>query len=345
MKKMPAIFTHYLWLLAAGLIAASLTLPARYGIPYPQELGPKFDAIVNQEDVRGISAQQAEVVVFGDSFVLFGVDAALVTEKLGVETYAIAMPGSASAAWYLMLKNVILEADAKPRYAVLTFRDTILTLPTYRTTGYYFEIVDNYAQQREPLVTQLAYLNALSPAEKIAEQYLPLYSARWRVREGLDARLRYALPATAGCDEECVNDALNYIFGKQKGVDVTAINSAVDDSQKVLYNDEAYDFESEVGKSFLPYMIQLAQERDITLILVRAKTLAYPTYASEPPGLRRYNAALAEYLTRQEHVVFIDLGHDERIEPAHYLDLLHFNAEGKRRFSEILAEELKKVIE
>jgi lysophospholipase L1-like esterase len=181
----------------------------------------------------------------------------------------------------------------------------------------------------------------MSPLEKFAERYIPLYGARWRMRAGLDARLRYDAPRMLDCGEMCVNDALNYLFGKQQGVDVTALNNAVDDSQKVLYNAEAYDFEKQLGKAFLPYMIQIAQENGFTLVLVRTKTLTYPELNTEPPGLRSYSASLAGYLNSQANVMYIDLSHDARFTPQHYTDSLHLNAEGKKLFTATLAEELK----
>lgn len=329
-------------MLAAALLVTSFVLPARYGLPYPQQLGPTFDPVVKQEYIKEISAGKPEVVVIGDSVVVFGIDQNTLAKELGVNVYAMGMPGSTSAAWYLMLKNIIVEADVTPRYVILPFRDTILTLPTYRTTGYYFEIIDNFARPREPLVTELAYVNAMSPAEKFAEQYLPLYSARWKMRDGLDSRLRYSAPAAFDCAIPCVNDALDLLFGKQQGVDVTALNNAVDDSQAILYTADAFNFEKQIDKSFLPYMIQLAKDNNFTLVFVRTKTLVYPTYDSEPSGLRSYSAALAEYLSKQDHTVFIDLGHDERLLPEYYLTTLHFNAKGKQLFTTILAQELKK---
>lgn len=342
MKSLPAVFRHYLWMLAAALLLGGFILPARYHMPYPHPLGPTFDPIVKMEYARQISALQPKVVVIGDSVVVFGVDQDALTRELGAPAYALGMPGSTSAAWYLMLKNIVAESTPVPPYVVLPFRDTILTLPTYRTTGYYFEIVDNFAGRHEPLVTQLSYLNAMSPLEKFAEAYIPLYSARWRLREGLDTRLRYGLSDKLGIERERVNDALNYLFGKQQGLDATALNSAANDSPKILYNDQAYDFESQLEKSYLPHMIRLAQEHGFTLVFVRTKTQVYPDASAEPPGLRRYSAALADYLNAQENVLFLDLGHDPRLERKYYLTDLHFNAEGKQLFTKILAEELKK---
>ncbi len=342
MKNSPLLFRRYLWLLAAALLLGGLILLARYQTPYPYPLGPAFDPIIKKEYAKQISARKPKVVVIGDSVVVFGVDQQTLTRELGEPAYALGVPGSTSAAWYLMLKNIIADSNPIPPYVVLPFRDTILTLPTYRTTGYYFEIVDNFAGKHEPLVTQLSYLNAMNPLEKFAERYVPLYSVRWRLREGLDARLRYGLAGRLGLRQERVNDALNYIFGKQQGLDFTALNSAADDSKQILYNDEAYDFERQLQKSYLPRMIQIAQQEGFTLVFVRTKTQAFPEASSEPPGLRRYSAALAEYLNAQENVVFIDLGHDSRLERKYYLTELHFNEQGKQLFTKILAEELKK---
>lgn len=339
------MFSRYIWLLIAVLLIVNPIVPGRYDIPYPQTLGPKFDPIVKRERINAISESKPEIVLIGDSVLYFGIDQKQLTSQLNIETYSLGVPGSASAVWYLTLKNIILDADARPKYVIIFFRDTMLTLPAFRTTGRYFELLDDFAGPREPVVTELAFINQMSPVEKLAEQYFPLYSARWEVRKRLDARLRYGMSsALLNCPEPCADDALNSIFGKQ-GVDIVALNRAVEDSQQSLYTPAALDFEDQVDKSFLPAIIQKSKDNNITLIFVRTKTLVYPEYASEPSALRNYIQALGAYLAKQDHVVFLDLAHDERIKVEYFSDLLHFNAEGKTAFTKLFAEELKSLIQ
>ncbi|MDD2922607.1 MAG: SGNH/GDSL hydrolase family protein [Anaerolineales bacterium] len=336
--------SRYLWILIVLLLSGSFILPSRYGIPYPQTLGPKFDPIIKREYINAITENKPDVVLLGDSILYFGVDQTQLTSLLNTETYSMGIPGSASAVWYLALKNMILESAHTPKYVVILFRDTVLTLPSFRTTGRYFELLDDFARTREPLTTELAFVNHMSPAEKIAERYFPLYSARWEIRIRLDGRLRYgAASALLNCPQPCADEALNSIFGKQ-GVDVVALNRAVEDSQQTLYTSAAMNFEKQIDKSFLPAMIRLAQENNVALIFVRTKTLTYPEYDSEPPALRAYIQSLKEYLSRQNGAAFLDLAHDKRIERAYFSDNLHFNAEGKTAFTQILADELKALV-
>jgi hypothetical protein len=264
----------------------------------------------------------------------------MLTDYLDRETYSMGIPGSGSAVWYLFLKNVILGTSYHPKYVLVMFRDTMLTVPSFRTTGRYFGLVDDFAGRREPLVAQLAYINQMKPLERMAEQYFPLYSARWEIRAGLDSRLRYVAPSMfLGCSQGCTDDAMNSIFGRER-VDVTALNQAVEDSGQTLYNPEAMDFERQVGRSFLPAMIQLAKEYDIKLIFVRTKTLLYPEYASEPFALRGYIKSLEEYII-DNGAFYLDYAHDERLKNTYFFDSLHFNEEGKQAFTKILAEDLE----
>jgi lysophospholipase L1-like esterase len=334
------IFSRYLWLLPGLMLTSIFFLSGRYDIPYPQTLGPKFDAIVKKDYLDAISASQPEIVLVGDSVLYFGIDQDQLTSQLKVETYSIGVPGSASAVWYLTLKNTILESPHTPKYVVILFRDTMLTLPAFRTTGRYFELLDDFARPREPLVTELAFVNQMSPLEKLAEQYFPLYSARWELRTRLDERMRYS-PSSMflNCSKPCTDEALNSIFGKQ-GVDVVALNRAIADSQQTLYTSAALNFENQIDKSFLPAIILMAQENNIELIFVRTKTLTYFEPAYEPPALRAYVESLDQYLSKQDHVYFLDLAHDERIKHEYFSDTVHFNEKGKDAFTKILADEL-----
>jgi hypothetical protein len=338
------IFSRYLRLLLGLLLASSFFLPVRYGIPYPQTLVPKFDPIVKREYIKALSASQPEIILVGDSVLYFGVDQDQLTSQLKVKTYSIGVPGSASAVWYLTLKNMILESTGSPKYVVILFRDTMLTLPSFRTTGRYFELLDDFARPREPLVAELAFINQMTPAEKLAEQYLPLYSTRWELRTGLDERVRYGPSSMLlNCSKPCTDEALNSIFGKQ-GVDVVALNRAIADSQQSLYTSSALNFENQIDRSFLPAIIHLAQENNIKLIFVRTKTLTYFERAYEPPALRAYIESLSEYLSKQDRVYFLDLAHDERLKSEYFADAVHFNETGKTAFTKILADELRLLI-
>lgn len=336
------VFSRYLWLLLGIILISSFYLPSRYGIPFPQTLDPQFSPQVKKEYIDTVFAKSPDLMVIGDS-VSEGVDEEVLAKRLNIKTYRLSIPGSGSAVWYLTIKNVILGSLHHPKYLVIVFRDTMLTAPSYRTTGRYFGLVDDFAGRREALVAQLAYINQMSPLEQLAEQYFPLYSARLKLRDGLDQRVRYMAPAMLlNCSVECTDAAINSIFGKER-VDAVALNQAVDDAGQTLYAPAVMDFNSQVDRSFLPAMLQLAKENGLTLIFVRTKTLTFPEYASEPSALRNYIQFLNSYVT-QRGAYFLDFAHDASIKDAYFMDTLHFNAEGKIVFTQILAKELEALL-
>ena len=335
-----ALFYRYLLLLCASALASSFFLPGYYNIPYPKPLGTEFNPVIKRKPINAISEEQPDVVLIGDSVLFFGVDHEKLSGLLGAKTYSIAYPGAGSAIWYLAVKNVILEATYTPKYVVVVFRDTKLTLPALHTTGPYFEALDDFAGRREPLVTKLAYINQMSPVEKFAEQYFPVYSARWELRGRLDSHIRYTAPtALLSCPAQCTDASLDSTFGKNN-MEIAAFNRGVEN----LYASEFLNFEKQVVKSFLPHIIQLAEENNIELIFVRTKSLIFPEYEAEPLPLRKYIKSLKVYLSRQENVHFIDLAHDERMKPSFFEDEVHFNKEGRELFTKILADELSPVV-
>ncbi|WKZ36130.1 MAG: hypothetical protein QY332_21200 [Anaerolineales bacterium] len=332
------IFTRYLLFLCGALLASGFYLSARFNAAYPAALGPRFKPEIKKEHIKGIEENQPELVLIGDSVLYEGVDPILLSEQLGEKSYAITVPGSGTASWYLVMKNIILQADHRPKYIVILFRNTMLTVPQYRTTGRYFELLGDFASKNEPLVAELAFINQMSPLERILEQYIPLYTMRLRIRDKLYNLLRYT-PAVvlAGCNRECTDEAMGSVFGSN--VDPLALNQMMEDASRVLYAPEEMDFDRQVDRSFLPYMIQLAQKNIVTLVFVRTKILG-----TEPLALVDYSQALDAYLWEQDHVFLVNFSDDPRITEEFHVDGLHMNNHGRREFTRMLADELRSII-
>jgi hypothetical protein len=332
------LLRNFLVFLGVFLLASGIVLPGYYNIPYPAPLGPQFEPDVKQEHVTAIEASQPDFVLIGDSVLYEGVDPLLLAEESGAAVYSIPVPGSGTASWYLVLKNVILGASHRPRYVAVFFRNTMLTVPQYRTTGRYFDLLDDFAARNEPLLAQLAFIDQMNPLEKFAAQYIPLYSARLELREDLDNLLRYRVPlALTGCARDCVDEAVEAMFGRE--VNPSALNQMMEDAAQTLYDPAEMDFEQQAAGSFLPYMIELAKANNVTLILVRSKI-----NAGEPSALAGYNLALENYLTRRDNVILLDYAADPRLTPADFVDSLHMNADGRQKFSKILAEDFREIL-
>ncbi|MBI5297927.1 MAG: hypothetical protein HY869_20805 [Chloroflexi bacterium] len=331
-----------MFLILLGL-AGSAWVTFRFEVPYPKPPGPQFDAKVKLTYQRAIEEKRPQLVLLGDSTLELGVDVPNLAETLNRNVYRIGIPGSASAVWYLALENNIASASYKPPYLVLFFRDTLLTRPDDRVTGRYFALVDELADRYEPLVTQLSYVQQMNPAERFLDQYLPLYGNKAQVKDDLEWQARYR-PASLllDCNQGCADIAFSAVFATENLLPEVARQSLID-VELGLYGPASEDFAYQVERSYLPEIIRLCRENGIQLILVRTRTLVYPTGQSEPAYLQKYIQDLSAYLASQG-VTFLDFAHDPRLRPELFFDAVHMNDEGRVVFTQLLGEALQPIL-
>jgi hypothetical protein len=333
-------FARYFILLLLALAALSVYLPLHYGEPYPRQPGPTFDNAVRNRHTLIIEENHVEVVLVGDSVLEQGVDPMALSAALEMPSYAIAVPGSKSAFWYLILKNIVLEAQNRPDYFIIVFRDSMLTLPNYHVNGGYVTELDPFATAHEDFLLEHAYLNFMNPLEKWGLAYFPLYSSRQRLTDTADYYARNTLPGLLlSCNNDCAERAMATAHHVTNVREEFRVEALVGD-EALLFTRDAMDFKGSVDSSFLPEIIRLARENGIRLIFVHARTLQFPSAAAEPSALQEYKRLLSAYL-EANHVPLLDFSHDPRLPEEYFTDLLHMNETGKAAFTQILAEALK----
>jgi hypothetical protein len=278
-------------------------------------------------------------VLLGDSTLADSVDPDLLSAILDQKVYQIGYSGSASAVWYLIVKNNIITAATPPDHLVLFFRSTILTTPDFLVTGKYFEFVDELARPDDIILLERAYINSYSWAEKLGERYVPLYGERFNLLAILDRLVKYSLPRLLfGTPVDEVDFALDFVFENQNR-DLEQLNIAIRNIQTDLYSPQNLQFNQQVDRSFLPEIVRLCEENGITLTFVRMKSLEYPTQDSEPRALRRYMNELENYFA-ERGIKYFDLSQIDVLTDEHFKDLIHLNAEGELIFTRLLAEAL-----
>ncbi|MCC7118434.1 MAG: hypothetical protein IT310_07920 [Anaerolineales bacterium] len=328
-------FLKFSLLLALIIFTSSIILPRRYGFAIPRPPGPALDKQIRFNYLEDVETLRPEIVLMGDSTLGASTNVDELARQTGQSMYQIGIPGSASALWYLILKNDLAPATYHPKYLIVVFRNSLLTAPGYRVHGSYFDLLDEYADREEPLLLQNSYLNFMNPLEVLAEEYLPLYVARSNVRQAIDRHVRYFSPALFGCNQNCTDLALAELF---QGADFEpqALTDAIGAAESYLYTPERLDFADQVGKSYLPEMIRMAQENNIQLIFVRVKVKTN----ADDPRVAAYVNDLADYLS-QNHAILLDYGADARLTSDLFLDAIHLNAKGREVFTPILAQDLK----
>jgi hypothetical protein len=335
-------FRRYLLILCLLVIASSIYIPRKWGLPYPKALGPTLNTRFHTQYKDDLAKSNADIALIGDSILVYGVNPDQMATMTGQKVYKLGIPGSASAAWYLALKNIIATAPHKPRYLVIVFRDTILTIPDFRVNGKYFDLVSQLATSNEPLFIQRSFIQQMSLVEQVADQYLPIYGSRLLLREKLDYSIRYSLPAMFGCNTACTDDANIEVF-KDNNLDQNLLTDAVASAESYLYKPDKLDFNKQVGQSFLPEMIRIARKNKIQLVLVRTKHLDDLDEVSESAGLKSYIQALKIYAAKN-NVIVLDFAHDQRLTEDLYFDNYHMTSAGAVVFTNILAEALLPII-
>ncbi len=337
-----SLFRKYLLVLSLSLAALSVFLPLRYQTEYPKTLGPTLDNDLRLKDREAMQENAAQLALLGDSILVQGIDPNALAAQTKIRTYSMGMPGSASAVWYLAIKNIIAPANPHPNYVVLLFRDTILTAPGYRVNGKYFTQVDELATKEDANLLQKAFIEQMSLPEQWLDRYFPVYGSRLRLRETIDYYLRYSLTSAVGCDPDC-NAQANIAVFEDKNIDNTLLVEAIATAESYLYTPQQLNFEKQLPRSFLPDMVALAKENDIQLILVRTKHLQYPTAASEPLALRLYAQALQTYAAQNE-IILLDFSHEDALTPEMFADSHHLNHSGMLTFTRLLADALQEVL-
>lgn len=335
-------FLRYILLLAILISITWIAIPRWFDLEFPRQPGPEFDKRARKSYITLLDEEKPDVVLLGDSILKDGVDPDLLSELTGKKIASYHVPGSASAFWYIVLKNNIVVAEHHPQAVVVVFRDSMLTAPGYRVHGGYFVKLDEFARPQEPVLLERAFLNQMNPLEIWAEKYFPLYSARDQVRQKVDAGIRYTAPGWLNCDAPCTDDSMYRVF-TSADLEPGQLRNAVAAAESYLYTSAQLDFQRQVDESFLPEMIRLTRERGIQLILVRLKNQTTGVGSGETASVRKYVSDLSAYLAEQ-NVIFLDYGRDPRLTREYFKDVLHLNPEGEVVFTHILAEGLNEVL-
>jgi hypothetical protein len=302
--------------------------------PPPTSQRRIFERIMQREKPR--------IILLGNSILGYGVDERKFESGVGKYIRVLHFGGGASAWWYLTLKNILLAAPQKPQMVAIFFRDHYLTDPTFRVTGYYKQYIDWMTTESEPVLDRLAYQADQSPMIRFVSRWIPLYQQKNRLTSLFQKSVKSAatafFPRSAG---DSADAAIDRFFADQNmdRVLLTARQLSVES----VSSDRQYDFDDQVKKSFLPYMIQDAAKNNVQLVFVRMKRRRDAGPDRQPQKLIEYTAKLKDYL-QEHHCPFLDFTDDPRITLDLYADGDHFSTRGKEVFTPILIEAMKPLI-
>lgn len=265
-----------------------------------------------------------------------------------MEALDLTVAGSMSAIWYLVIKNRVAAAQPPPKYCILGFRDTYLTVPEYRADGGYKQIVDRYVDGPEPLLDRFAYLSEIGSLEYFFRRHwAPIQhkaAIRKRVEDFAKAELTALITGQSPGEMRAAVDAV-FADERKRPSKLTKKQRRAEKLAKGNY----FDFEAELPGSFLPEIVRICRESDIQLILMRMRPRRNAEFSDDrshfPTALKvdlpRYERALQAYLAA-ESVPLLDFSEDQRIPIEWFASGDHLNRQEARvGFTELLSAAFK----
>ncbi|MFT7675814.1 MAG: hypothetical protein ACI845_004241 [Gammaproteobacteria bacterium] len=283
-----------------------------------------------------LANSNAKIVVVGNSMAGYGFDETLFSQISGKSTINVWRKGSASAWFYLAIKNLVL-IEKNPRNLVIIFRDNILTRPNLRTWGRFKHDIDALIDHDASLLDELAYLNHKN-TQYYLSSYLPLFKDRslWsdKVKFSIESFVSQNL---LGIEVGQLISSLNQLF-TFNGIlyREAGIQSYYSSTQ---LQPENLRFAENLERSFLPHIVALCKQHRVKLTIIRLQRLVDEEKLRDTGLLENYIDELSEY-AKNEGFRLIDFTDKNWLQRNHYSSNDHLNTAGKEQFTREIYRQL-----
>lgn len=327
-------------LIEGVFISMALVLSNYFLTPIPPEEITRIPA-VDESFCNRIKKKKPDIVFIGNSILGAGFDPKQFTKSTGFQALKLTSPGSASAWWYVVIKNVVAQCRPKPKTLAIVFRDTFLTKPDYRVSGKYRAQINRFASEDEPVLDDLAYLKTDSTLESFLNRNYTPYLVRTTFKQGISKTLREKVEQGLALEPKAVSAALKITFSnKNYNPDLLTRSQLAAEKTTVKPSRE---FDDILERSFLPHIIAETEKADIQLILIRAKRRITVLEPNDSKRLTRYLKNLRAYL-QSKGVPLWDYSSLSTIHWKHYRSGDHLGADGRKIFTDHVAADFQKFI-
>jgi hypothetical protein len=285
-----------------------------------------------------LASRPPAFVFVGNSMLQSRLDVALLEELLGAPVAFLARGGGMSAQFYLRFKNHLIASGARPSRVFVMFRDDFLMDPTWRTDGAYREAIEILATDHEPVLNEL--LGSGAPSGSLQEPFgwIPARPVRREADQVVaslsDAAASWLAPElTTEQRRQVVNDAF--------ALDALRADIEVE-GQGLGSADLSVPFERRLPRSFLPSMLDLADDHGLELSFVRVQRRQRLAQTGDDPELATFMDEFAAWVA-ERGARFHDLSGHPAITADFYGEGDHVAAERRadytRLFVELLADD------
>ncbi len=315
---------HLSVLALVAMLMVVLIVPAVFGrVRIPEQ----FDqSVVDQFDLT-----KASTVFLGNSLLDTRIDADYLSELTGDSAVSLAIDGTAPGIWYVQMKNIVAVSENPPSRVFIFFHDDLITRPIYFTGPEDLGLIERLSQ------SSISGYGALpstpqSIRDRILNAFVSIYPIARSSSYAASSSVSSIGAEIAGIEKQELNDSSDQFFSFANKRE----QDAVIQGPKFHGN-----FNSAIGKSFLPQIIELTKAIDVDLTVVRVAAKPNPDgSSSDPESLDNYTVDLASYLTTN-NVNYIDMsGHIENgtLDAAMYYDGYHLKHRFLATYTEFFAE-------
>lgn len=116
-------------------------------------------AIIHNPRINYINNKKPDIIIIGNSMIGNGLDITGLSKATNQEVMKIQSSGGMSAWQFLVLKNVIGNANHRPKIVVVVTREHLITIPNMRVSGKYRKVIESLKGLDEKVLFELAYQN------------------------------------------------------------------------------------------------------------------------------------------------------------------------------------------
>ena len=248
--------------------------------------------------VEELRQQNPEILLIGNSMLYTRIDMDELRKISGKRISWLTKSGGASACWYLYLKNIVQESGVQPAHTVIFFRDTVLTSPAYRTTGQYGDYLKRIQSEEDPVFKKVLLSNHL-PALGLSAKIQLFYAIDSQPRVFQSSVHDLALDITKiNLTKKERKDDMNIRFS----VDNLRHDLALENmgySTPGTSRNETTNFSADPNTSFLPHIMELAQNLNTNLIFYQVQNTQERKGRPLPEDYTSYLVDLKNYLQLQ----------------------------------------------
>ena len=325
----------------AAFVALAVGVPALLPERPPETGHSASKAASASQEIDRLQESRPEVVVIGDSMVPCRIDPDQLGKLLGRRCRLLSFNGSASASWFLLLKNVVAKTEPPPPWVVVFFRDDHFHYPAYRTTGPRKALLDSLRVGNEPELERV--LTKERPgSSKILDEASVVLDKTFRVDSYRDHsldRLRNAAMdvSSLGNTKKFRAAALDYIF------DIKHLRGDLQTGEDTP-GDAIPAWSDDPTASFLPLMAETAKKAGFRLCLYRVRTRDLAAGKAQKPEMTAYIDGLKAWAARNG-VTYADETTDSELTLAMYADGDHTKESARSQWTTRAAEHLKPVLQ